>query len=213
LADDVFNQEVIMKNLFLAGTALLMLVPAFAFADTDAETFTGAKVGVDISRVRTSLRGDPGNVGATEKGARNGVGYRGYVGYDLQLGNTFVVGAEAGIGGGGRAVTQTGTAGRYTVDPGLTYDLSARAGIVPTAGLLLYDRVGYRWLRTDQKTVPSLANAGTISNRRTEGAVTYGAGAEILVSPSLSLRAEYNRTPYSRNFKANALSIGGAFRF
>ncbi len=202
-----------MKKLFLAGTALLMLVPAFAFAETDAETFTGAKVGVDISRVRTSLRGDPGNIGATDKSARNGVGYRGYVGYDVQLGNTFVVGAEAGIGGGGRAVTQTGARGRTTVDPGLTYDISARAGIVPAPGLLLYGRVGYRWLRTDQKTSLSLPNAGTVSNRRTEGAVTYGAGAEVLVSPSFSLRAEYNRTPYSRNVRANALSIGGAFRF
>jgi outer membrane immunogenic protein len=193
-----------MRNLFLAGTALLMLVPGFAFAEagTDAETFTGAKVGVDVSRVRTSLLGDPGNIGATNKSAKNGVGFRGYVGYDLQVGNTFVVGAEAGIGGGGKAVTQTGARGRYTVDPGLTYDISARAGIVPAPGLLLYGRIGYRWLRTDQKTVLSLANAGT-----------YGAGAEILASPSFSLRAEYNRTPYSRNFKANALSIGGAFRF
>ncbi|WP_295528589.1 outer membrane beta-barrel protein [Novosphingobium sp. Chol11] len=188
-----------------------MLFPGFALAEDNTETFTGARIGVDVSRVRTSLRGDPGNIGATEKNAWNGVGYRGFVGYDLQLANMFVVGAEAGIGGGGRAVTQTGPAGRYTVDPGLTYDISARAGIVAAPGLLLYGRVGYRWLRTDQKT--ALANAGTNSNRRTEGSVTYGAGAEVLVSPSFSVRAEYNRTPYSGNLKANALSIGGAFRF
>ncbi|OYY70058.1 outer membrane beta-barrel protein [Sphingomonas sp. 28-63-12] len=201
-----------MKTLLFAGTALLMVVPTLAHAQDDANTFTGAHIGVDISRTRNSLRNDPGVIGTTDRNARNGVGYRAHAGYDVQLGNV-VIGAEAGIGGGGKSVRQTGTRGQYVLDPGLTYDVSARAGLVAVDGLLLYGRGGYRWLQSDRRTAPAAANGATATTRQTERAFSYGAGAEVLVSRSLSLRAEYNRTPYDKGYKANAFSIGGSLRF
>lgn len=201
-----------MKTLWLAGTAMLMLVPAIAQAQDDAETFTGVKVGAEVSRIRETLRSDPGNVGATAKNTRNGIGYRGYLGYDLQLGS-FVIGAEAGIGGGGRSLRQSGARGNYVLDPGLSYDVSARAGFVPVEGLLVYGRAGYRWQRSERRTIPTGASAASLTTKQTERAVTYGAGAELLVDKHFSVRAEYNRTPYDRNLRANAFSLGAAYRF
>jgi outer membrane autotransporter protein len=199
-----------MKNLLWGSIALIMVSCGNAHAEPEEQTFTGARIGVDISRIRSSLRGDAGGVGADSTIAKNGVGYRGYIGYDVQLGNAFVVGAEAGIGGGGKTVPQLGSAGKFTVKPGLTYDISARAGFIPVKGLLLYARTGYRWLRTKEATT---LGGAALTTKQTERAWTYGLGAELQVSPAMSLRAEYNRTPYSANYKTNAFSIGGAFRF
>ncbi len=201
-----------MKTLYLAGTALLMLVPGFAQAQEKAATFTGAKIGAEVSRVRETLRLDPGNIGATTNDTRNGVGYRGYLGYDFQLGRV-VIGAEAGIGGGGRSLRQSGARGTYVLNPGLTYDISARAGVVPVEGLLIYGRAGYRWQQSERSTIPAGASAATLTTKQTERAVTYGAGVELQISERLSVRAEYNRTPYDQALRANAISLGAAFRF
>lgn len=81
----------------------------------------------------------------------------------------FVIGAEAGIGGGGKAVRQTGTRGQYLMDPGLTYDLTARAGVVGAPGALLYGRVGYRWLQIDRTTTPTAGSPGWCASRPMAG--------------------------------------------
>jgi len=209
-----------MKTLFLATTAMLMLIPGLAQAQTEAQpqaqnaesSFTGVKIGAEISRVRETLRADSGNVGATAKSTRNGIGYRGYLGYDYQIGPV-VIGAEAGIGGGGRSIRQSGARGSYVLDPGLRYDVSARAGLVPVDGLLIYGRGGYRWLKSERRTTSTGASALPATTKQTERAVTYGVGAELLVDKHFSLRAEYDRTPYDRNLRANAFSMGAAFRF
>lgn len=127
-----------MKSIVLFSLAALAILPATACAaDEEAPSFGGFKAGIEASYNRDSVRTDTGNIGATGSARRSGVGYRGFAGYDVDLGG-FVLGAEAGIGGGGRTVRQTGTRGTYSVNPGLTYDVSARAGFVATPGLLLY---------------------------------------------------------------------------
>lgn len=198
-----------MKFYIAASAFILFVVPHIARAQ-DAPTFTGAKIGVEASRERASVRRDPGAIGATSTAAKNAIGYRGFVGYDMQLGPV-VLGAEAGMGGGGKAVRQTATRGQYLVDPGLTYDLTARAGVVVAPGTLLYGRAGYRWLQTDRTTTPTAGPR--LVREQTDGGITYGGGAEVMIDRHFSLRAEYDRTVYDRTLRANKIAVGGVFKF
>lgn len=198
-----------MKLFIAAGAFILFVVPHIAHAQ-DAPSFSGAKVGVEASRDRISVRRDPGAIGATGTPSKNAIGYRGFLGYDIEMG-PLVIGAEAGVGGGGKAVRQTGTRGQYLVDPGLTYDLTARAGVVVTPGALLYGRLGYRWLQTDRITTPTAGPR--LVREQTDGGITYGGGAEVIIDRHFSLRAEYDRTVYDRTLRANKFAVGGVFKF
>ena len=82
-----------------------------------------------------------------------------------------MIGVEAGIGGGAKAVRQIGTRGQYLVDPGLTYDVTARAGFVVAPGALIYGRAGYRWLQTDRTTTPRTLSGRSIRSRNVEDRV------------------------------------------
>lgn len=199
-----------MTKFFLTSAVLIALMPAIAQAEEAPEQWTGLKAGIEVSRDRLSIAGDPGNVGAGPRRARNGVGYRGFVGYDVQLGG-LVIGGEAGIAGGDRTVTQTGTRGQYLVNPGLSYDLSARAGVVVAPALLVYGRVGHRWLQTDRTVIA--ANGTRTLREQTDGGISYGGGAEVQIGRSFLLRAEYARTPYDRQLKSNRFAIGAGIRF
>lgn len=198
-----------MKFYIAASAFILFVVPHIARAQ-DAPSFAGAKIGVEASRERISVRRDPGAIGATNTTAKNAIGYRGFVGYDVAVGPV-VLGAEAGIGGGSKSVRQAGTRGQYLVDPGLTYDLTARAGVIVTPGVLLYGRAGYRWLQTDRTTTPT--TGPRLVREQTDGGITYGGGAEVMVDRHFSLRAEYDRTVYDRTLRANKIAVGGVFKF
>jgi outer membrane immunogenic protein len=202
-----------MKTLSLFCAAAMLALPVAAQAqDADESPFSGAHVGVEVTRDGNKVRqdGSPATVNSAE---RNGYGFRGHLGYDLSLGNVVVVGVEAGIGKGGRTVSKPSLlpGGTYKVDPGLTYDATARLGFTPTSNVMIYGRGGYRWLKTDQ----SIAGQAT-GNRNfklTEKGFTYGGGLEVAVTNGLSLRAEFDRTEYSKNFKQNKISVGASIRF
>lgn len=202
-----------MKTIATAAAIALAIVPAIAHAqDEDAPSFTGARIGLEASSERISIRRDLGNIGTTQRDTRSSIGYRGYLGYDVDLGGV-VIGGEAGIAGGGKTVRQNGTRGQYLVDPGLSYDVSARAGVVVTPGVMLYARGGYRWLQTDRTTIGTGANPARVTVEQTDGGLTYGAGVEAIVSKHIVVRAEYDRTPYDRALRANKIAIGAAFKF
>lgn len=199
-----------MTKFFLTSAVMIALMPAIAHAEDPNERWTGLKAGIEASRDRLSIAGDSGNIGAGPRSARNGVGYRGFVGYDVQIGGV-VIGGEAGIAGGDRTAIQNGTRGQYLVNPGLSYDLSARAGVVVAPGVLVYGRAGHRWLQTDRTTIA--ANGTRSLREQTDGGITYGGGAEFQIGPHFLLRAEYMRTPYDRQLKSNRFAIGAGFRF
>ena len=198
-----------MKLFIAAGAFILFVVPHIAHAE-DAPRFNGFSSGVEVSHDRISVRQDPGNIGATRSARRDGVGYRTFIGYDVQIGN-IVLGAEGATGGGGKAVRQTGTRGQFLVDPGLTYDLTARVGTTVTPDLLIYGRAGYRWLQADRTTIPTAGPR--LVREQTDGGITYGGGAELAVNRHISLRAEYNRTVYDRTLRANKAALGAVFKF
>lgn len=203
-----------MKSMILMMTASLAFLAGAAQAEAqEAETqsmFAGPKIGLEVSRSRETLRNNPGGIGNTANANRNGISYRAFAGYDALFGSV-VIGAEAGIGHGGRTVTQGGTTGRYSVNPGLTFDASARAGVAVIPELLIYGRGGYRWLQTETTRTPT-TGAATVTDR-TERGFTWGGGAEYALSRNVSLRAEYNRAHLSRDLRDSRISLGATLRF
>jgi outer membrane immunogenic protein len=201
-----------VKLVTFSAAAALLAVSSVAHAGEDEggrNPLSGPKVGVEVTRDSNQVR----QTGSAFDATRNGFGVRGFAGYDAAIGKMVIVGAEIGIGKGGRTTDQASllAGGRYRVDPGFTYDVTARAGVIPTAGLLLYGRVGYRWLKTKRSITSQLTGNG--DTKVTEKGFTYGGGVEYALSQNVGLRAEFNRTNYDRNFTQNKVSVGASFRF
>ena len=198
-----------MKTIFAGMMTAALLTPVAAQAqETERSPLAGPHIGVEV--VRDSLEANQPT--STRDVDRRGFGGRVNVGYDAVVGNIALIGAEIGIGKGGRTVDQASLAGgRYRVDPGFTYDATARLGIAPGGGFALYGRAGYRWLRTQQSVTGQAL--GNFSRKVTEKGFTYGAGAEYAVSSTVSLRAEFNHTNFSRDLRQNKISLGAAIRF
>jgi outer membrane immunogenic protein len=199
-----------MKNIVTGMTALVLLAPVIAQAgEGNRNSLSGAKVGVEVTRDANQIR----QAGGTLDANRNGFGVRGFAGYDMAIGNVAIIGAEIGIGKGGRTSDQASllAGGRYRVDPGITYDATARIGFIPVENLMVYGRGGYRWLET--KRVISGQATGNGTTKVTEKGFTFGGGLEYAVTPNVGLRAEFNRTNYDRSFKQNKISVGANFRF
>ncbi|MFM9976983.1 MAG: outer membrane protein [Sphingomonadaceae bacterium] len=199
-----------MKSTHFLIAAALLAVPNVASAEESGRNpLSGVKVGVEATRDSNRVR----QAGGTLDANRNGFGVRGFAGYDAAIGSLVVVGAELGIGTGGKTTDQAAllAGGRYRVDPGFTYDATARLGFAPAKGFMIYGRSGYRWLRT-RRTVAGQATGNGVS-RVTEKGFTYGGGVEAAITENFALRAEFNRTNFDRNFKQNKVSVGASLRF
>lgn len=195
----------------LAATAAasLMVGAAIAHAEEPANNFGGFKLGANLSWDRLSVDRDVAGVTPRIDVGKGGIGGRGFVGYDAALG-PIVLGAEAGIGIGGRTARQNVTRGSYGVDPKLNWDLTARAGVAVDPSVLLYGRVGYRWQRNETSLVD-----GTTTTRRTttDGGLSFGGGAEFALSEGVALRGEFMRTNFDETLKGNQFRLGAALRF
>jgi outer membrane immunogenic protein len=198
-----------MKTILAGMISAVLLTPVAVQAqDADRSSLAGLHIGID--GVRDSL--ETNQPTSTRDADRKGFGGRINAGYDVVIGDIALIGAEIGVGKGGRTVDQASLAGgRYRVNPDLTYDATARIGIAPGGGFALYGRAGYRWLRTEQSVTGQ--TVGNFNRKITEKGFTYGGGAEFAVSENFSIRAEVNRTKYSDNLRQNKISIGGAIRF
>jgi outer membrane immunogenic protein len=208
-----FKEVIMAKGFIMAAIALASIATTAQAQDDAPASIGGLHVGVEGSRTIGSASGTAGAVGTTERKSRGGFGYRGFAGYDVALGDTAIVGIEAGIGGGGRTVTQSGTAGQFSVDPRLNYDVTGRLGIAPAPGFLLYARAGYRWLQNDRTRLASTVGATRVTARQTDGGLTFGLGAEINVMPGFAIRAEAGRTRYDKDFRQDRIAIGALVKF
>jgi outer membrane immunogenic protein len=202
-----------MSSLYRYYIAAFLTLPTVAQAqDADRSPFAGPHLTVEAVRDSNEAE-QPGSLKSAKGKDRSGIAVRGAAGYDVALGGVGVIGVEAGIGTGGKTINQRSLAavGRYRVNPGFTYDITARAGFAPTSNILIYGRGGYRWLETEQSITGQVT--GNRNFKRTEKGVTYGAGLEFAVSENLSLRGEFNRTKYSKDLRQNKISLGASIRF
>ncbi len=199
-------------KLFYLAAGLLVLAPAVASAKSldagDTPTFGGAKVGMDMDYRWTDADHALPRIASSIDRKKGGVGYRARIGYDAQMGNLLVIGAEAGIGRGGRTLTTASPLGEYMVKPRWTWDVSGRAGILAAPTVLLYGRAGYSWLRIREKTDFRATTSKDLSTSSTAKGLLYGGGLEVAVSPGLFVRAEYNRVNYGDGLKTSKALLG-----
>lgn len=193
-------------------TGLLVLTPVTAFAQArdvhDGPTFEGVKVGADIDyRWTTADHALPRIVSNIDK-KKGGIGYRAHVGYDAQLGQTLVIGAEGGIGRGGKRLSAASPTGDYTLKPRWTWDVSGRAGVLAAPSVLLYGRAGYSWLRVREQTDFRAITSSDLGTASTKKGILFGGGIEAAVSPGLFVRAEYNRMNYGEGQKSSKALLG-----
>lgn len=193
---------------------LFAILPSTAFAqDGEKRAFDGVQVGVSVDR--RTLDGDykiP-NFDTKLDEDEAGIGYRGHVGYDLRLGDSFVIGAEGGLGRGGRSLSMKGDVADYSLKPGWNYDVSGRVGVLPTSNIMVYGRGGYSWLRVDEKIDFRDVKRLDIESSGTRKGLLLGAGVEAAVTSGITARAEYNQTNYGDGLKASKVQLGLSLGF
>lgn len=195
-----------------AGTAAAQTATAADGANT-AAAFDGFTIGAPVdNRHHEVKRAVPGLTDRVDDRS-GGIGYRGFVGYDKTFGGIGVVGVEAGIGKGGKDVTQAVAGGAYRMNPGWAWDASARLGVRPTPNLLLYGRVGYGWTRAKEAVDYTAAGQFAFARKFTDGGLMYGFGAEFAAARGFAIRTEFDQTNFGKGFKSARLQLGGVAHF
>lgn len=184
--------------------------PALAQTAGSAPTFSGGHVDVTAGWNRGTTKDvlpGPGD----RHSHKSGVAVRGSAGYDVPLGNSAIVGAEVGIGTGGRDIDTVRGTSRFTVDPGLTLDAAARVGVKPSSGLLLYGKAGWAMQRVRATLAQPVGTA--ITGRDTEHGFLWGGGAQFALSQNVSLKAEYDRVRFNDYYARSRVMGGLSFNF
>jgi opacity protein-like surface antigen len=197
-----------MKPLIFLAAALAAL-PATAQAQSyDDPSFGGVKIGAGVDYRWYDAEYALPRIATKIDDNRGSIGYRGHIGYDLQLGKMLVVGGEAGIGRGGKALTASSTTGDYSIKPRWTWDVSGRAGVLVAPTVLLYGRAGYSWARVREVTDFRASTSTDIRKSGTEKGFLYGGGIETAITAGFSARAEFNQINYGDGFKSSRAQVG-----
>jgi len=193
----------------LAGAAIA--VPAAA---QEARNFNGPFIGAQLGwqQDRQSLTTSTVPP-TTTRASGDGFAYGGQVGYDAQLGSSFVLGVEGSVTGR----TGTNRFPTFDLEAGRTINATARAGWLITPEGLLYARGGYSNARFNIRN-PSGAS-------ETRDGYLVGAGYEHMLAKNVSARVEYNYSDYGNdnlpgigggaqlNYHRHAVMTGVNFRF
>lgn len=202
-----------MKILFL-GAAIALLGGATAASAQDASAaFDGFKLGGSLDYRRNEAKHAVAGLANGVDKQEGGPGFRVHAGYDAMLGDRWLVGVEAGVGGGGKALQRKSTDGDYRLKPGLSYDASARLGILVGDSVLLYGRGGYQRLKTEETVTFTGAGLAKVARKKTEGGAMYGFGAEFAATQNFTLRAEFDQTNFGHGLKQAQVQLGGSLRF
>jgi outer membrane autotransporter protein len=202
-----------MKNLFL-GAAVALLAGATAASAQDASpAFTGFKLGGSLDFRRNEAKHAVTGLASGIDKQEGGPGFRVHAGYDTTLSDRWLIGVEGGVGGGGKALQRKYADGDYKLKPGLSYDASARLGVLAGDGVLLYGRGGYQRLRTEETVSFTGAGLAKVARKKTQGGVMYGVGAEFAVAENFTLRAEVDQTSFGHGLKQAQVQLGGSMRF
>ncbi len=208
-----------MNRPVLVACAVLALSASSAYAQSandrtaDTARFDGFKVGGTVDYRRHEGKFDAPTTRQRVDEQEGGFGYRGFVGVDKSFGNVVVAGAEAGIGNGGKNLKAAGAAGKYSLDPQWSWDVSGRLGLTPSPNLLIYARAGYAWMRTHEKLIDVPVGQSVLDRKRTRDGVLWGLGAEFALGRHTALRTEFGQANFREGLKAARIQLGGAFRF
>lgn len=202
-----------MKRICLLLGAVTLAPTAVHAQSFDEVTFTGVKIGTSID-----YRWHQGDyalprIASMLDEKKGSIGYRGHVGYDVQISNVLVIGGEAGIGRGGGTLKAASTIGDYALKPRWAWDISGRIGVLPGPRVLLYGRTGYSWLRTREATDFRATNLADVNTSSTENGFLWGGGAELALLPGVFTRAEYNRVNYGGGLTSSKVQIGMSIGF
>jgi len=173
-----------------------------------AAAFAGPKLGIagdyELNQVR---RAAPGLDSGVNK-RQGGIGYLGYAGYDVALGTQLLAGVELGIGKGGKTLGEGLSGGTFSSRPGLSIDISGRAGVVLAENMLLYGRAGYARQSVRDTTNFTSPGQASIKEKRTDGGFIYGVGVELAVSERIALRAELDQSYFSKRYISDRVLLG-----
>ena len=152
-----------MKTHLTIGAIAILSAMTPAIANDDG-LFDGAHIGAEAGWQRNKIKiNDTSN--QEFDSSNSGYDVRGFAGYDRQIGERFVLGAEAGVSLGGPTTDLAVNGASLSVDPGLTFDVSSRAGVVMGEKALVYGRVGYGNTKLDV----TAANSATTNFIATAG--------------------------------------------
>jgi len=177
-----------------AMAADLYVAPAEA-QPVESFNWTGLSVGAYGGFENTSSE-----VSFTGIGSADGVGAEGFiggarVGYDYQLGDSFVVGVVGQIGFSGVETTFTIPGAPFALDAGPDWDASivATLGFLPTERVKVYALGGYT--RLQNYTVNITGGGPAFSISTDYDGWTAGAGIEAMVTDRISFGVEgrYNQ--------------------
>jgi outer membrane immunogenic protein len=186
---------------------LLASVSALSFAQqASAQDFTGPRVEVTAGYDTTNA--DDGVAATPNK--LDGVRLGGALGYDVAVGDTFRVGAEADAGFlvSGDNRYNLGGANNYRVTTGRDLGLSVRAGAKIGDRTFLYAKGGWA---NSQYRLRTTAPATDV--RTNEDGWRIGAGVEHMVTDKIYAKAEYRYTDYGNDVSRHQLLAGVGYRF
>lgn len=186
----------------LAATTAL-----YGVQSAQAQSFTGPRVelnaGYDATHYDDGVAATPNTL--------DGVRVGGAFGYDVAIGKSFTIGAEAGIGftvSGG--IEDTLGASKVRLTGGRDIDLSLRLGAVVTPSTLLYVKGGYA--NSEYRVRTTAGSTVTKASDDNDG-YRIGAGVEQMINDHVYAKAEYRYTGYGDDVSRHQVLAGVGYRF
>ncbi|MDQ8755255.1 outer membrane beta-barrel protein [Sphingosinicella sp. LHD-64] len=190
-----------MKIRYLAALlAATAAVPAFAQDGNFSGVRGEVRVGWDSAGVDATFP-DPDDADETLSvdNDDDAIAYGAEIGYDLQLGDNFVIGAYGGLD-----FSQAELCGEVLgddlgcVETGRNLTAGLRAGFVLGESVLVYAKGGYSngRLRFDYDGDVEDDDNDLVAFNRNRGGYHLGGGFEVALNPNLYVKAEYVYTDY-----------------
>jgi len=175
----------------LAGAVALSATPAMA------QTFTGPRVEAQIGYSSTTFDGTIDGDKSSSK--LETVPYGGEAGFDVQLGDTFVVGGYAGVlFGGNKVCDEVFGLDELCAGTGRTFTVGGRAGVPIGDALLVYGKAGYSNTRLKASYEDFEDILDDVSDSSSMDGVHVGAGFEVAAGTTGAyVKGEYTYTMYN----------------
>lgn len=200
----------------LPNTLISFAIVSVAFGTPAyAQEFNGPFIGVQAGWNSDEVKDTSTPLGAAEidldhQSLTGGV----YAGYDFQLNEHTVLGAEASFDlASDDKLRDNSSVGTYTLNPKYSFDLTARAGYLVTPETLVYARGGYSNARATTTVMDTDLTSLTSGNL--DGWLA-GAGIERKLMDNVSARLEYRYSDLSEGdgeYDRNRVLAGLTYRF